>query len=560
MKIGQKMMLLIAVPILLSACFGIYLWSVVGRIDESVKQVKEESEVFAMLAKDMETDVVQVQQYLSDISATRAQDGLGDGFALAGASRDRFVAAADRFLQMYTNEKDAKGIADIEDIKRRFDAYYQTGLRMAHAYIDAGPSAGNRQMGDFDQASASLQEALRPFVRSQVEEAAAALGRAEYETSMLRKTAAALNVGIIALSIILGVFIIRSIVVPLRRMQQTIVEIDKHHDLTQRVNVKGNDEVGQTARAFNNLMGNLQQSFEQVLAGVSQVSGAAQSLSTSSTQVAQSSNAQSEATSSMAAAVEQMTVSINHVSDSAREAVELSRKSGELSTEGGGVIESASSEMSRIAETVHRTAQAIEHLVEHSDGISSIVQVIREVSDQTNLLALNAAIEAARAGEQGRGFAVVADEVRRLSERTGMATEEITRMIAEMHGSAQAAIVTMGSMVDQVSGGVELASKAGSSIVQIQGGAEQVVGVVNDISSALDEQSRASNEIACQVEKVAQMTEQNSAAAAETASTAARLRQLADAMHGVVRKFKIRSSDGMEVWGSRLKGELRMSA
>lgn len=133
-------------------------------------------------------------------------------------------------------------------------------------------------------------------------------------------------------------------------------------------------------------------------------------------------------------------------------------------------------------------------------------------------------------------------------------------MIAEMQDSAQAAVSTMGSMVEQVGGGVELASRAGSSIVQIRGGAEQVVWVVNDISSALAEQSRASNEIACQVEKVAQMTEQNSAAAAETASTAAHLQKLADAMHAAVRQFKIRSSDGMEALGNRLKGELQASA
>ncbi len=560
MKIGQKMAWVIAVPLLLSVCFGVYLWSVVGHIDRSVKQVKEESEVFAMLARDMEVDVVQVQQYLSDIAATRAQDGLDDGFEKAESSRGRFVGAADRFLQMYTAEGDLEGIRAVGDIRRRFDGYYETGRKMAQAYIDGGPAAGNRLMGDFDRASDSLQEALRPFVKSQVDEAAAALGRSEQATSMLRKTAALLNVGIVVLSLLVGAIIIRSIVVPLGRMQATITAIEKQHDLTRRVAVSSNDEVGQTARAFNNLMANLQQSFGQVLSSVSRVSGAAQSLSSSSTQVAQSSSAQSEATASMAAAVEQMTVSINHVSDSAREAVEISRKSGELSTHGGGVIQNASSEMSRIAEAVQCTAQAIEQLGQHSDRISSIVQVIKEVADQTNLLALNAAIEAARAGEQGRGFAVVADEVRRLAERTTRATEEITGMIGAMQGSAQAAVSTMGSMVDQVGGGVELATRAGSSIVQIRDGAEQVVGVVNDISSALAEQSRASNDIACQVEKVAQMTEQNSAAAAETASTAHTLQELADAMLAVVRQFKISGSDGAETFGHRMRGELPVSA
>jgi methyl-accepting chemotaxis protein len=219
--------------------------------------------------------------------------------------------------------------------------------------------------------------------------------------------------------------------------------------------------------------------------------------------------------------------------------VEISRKSGKLSTEGGEVIHKAAAEMSQIAETVRLTAQAIEELGQHSNQISSIVQVIKDVADQTNLLALNAAIEAARAGEQGRGFAVVADEVRKLAERTTKATEEITQMIGTIQHSAQAAVSTMSSAVDQVSGGVALAKQAGSAITQIKDGAEQVVAVVNDISSALTEQSSASNDIAAQVEKVAQMTEENSAAAAETSSAANNLQELASHMRATVSRFKI---------------------
>ena len=358
-----------------------------------------------------------------------------------------------------------------------------------------------------------------------------------------KSTARAISIGAIAGGVALGLllawWIIRSITGPLNQMRTTITEVEKSGDFTQRIPVHTEDEVGQTAKAFNQLMTALQQTLGQVLDSVAKVSDAAQSLSAASGQVATSSSSQSEATSAMAAAVEEMTVSINHVSDSAREAVEISRKSGKLSTEGGEIIHKAASEMSQIAETVRHTAQAIEELDQHSNQISSIVQVIKDVADQTNLLALNAAIEAARAGEQGRGFAVVADEVRKLAERTTKATEEITQMIAAMQHSAQAAVSTMETAVDQVSGGVALANQAGSAIIQIKDGAEQVVGVVNDISSALTEQSSASNDIAAQVEKVAQMTEENSAAAAETSSAANNLQELASDMRATVNRFKI---------------------
>lgn len=363
--------------------------------------------------------------------------------------------------------------------------------------------------------------------------------RAEASYAMGRNLSIGAIVGGVALGLFLAWWIIRSITGPLNQMRTTISEVEKNGDFTRRIPVDSEDEAGQTAKSFNELMAALQQTLGQVLDSVAKVSDAAQSLSAASGQVAAGSSSQSEATSSMAAAVEEMTVSINHVSDSAREAVEISRKSGKLSTEGGEVIQKAAAEMSQIAETVRHTAKTIEELGQQSNQISSIVQVIKDVADQTNLLALNAAIEAARAGEQGRGFAVVADEVRKLAERTTKATAEITQMIGAIQHSAQAAVSTMDSAVGQVSGGVALANQAGSAIVQIKDGAERVVGVVNDISSALAEQSSASNDIAGQVEKVAQMTEENNAAAAETANAANNLQVLANNMRAAVSRFKI---------------------
>ncbi len=349
------------------------------------------------------------------------------------------------------------------------------------------------------------------------------------------------GVGIAIVLTGLGVSILltRSVTHPMNLMQSTIAEVDKNSDFTQRIPVSSKDEFGQTAHSFNKLMADMQQALGQVLDSVAKVSDTAQSLSSSSSQVAASSSAQSEATASMAADVEQMTVSISHISDSAHEALDISRKSGKLSTEGGEIIRKAVLEMSQIEETVRHTAQAIEELDQQSNQISTIVQVIKDVADQTNLLALNAAIEAARAGEQGRGFAVVADEVRKLAERTTKATEEITQMIASMQHSAQTAVSTMETAVDQVSGGVALANQAGSAIVQIREGAEHVVDVVNDIALALAEQSSASNDIAVQEEKVAQMTEENNAAAAETSSAANNLQELASHMRVTVNRFKI---------------------
>jgi methyl-accepting chemotaxis protein len=280
------------------------------------------------------------------------------------------------------------------------------------------------------------------------------------------------------------------------------------------------------------MVGELQRNAEGVTA-------AAQALSASSDQVAAATARQSEAASAMAAAVEEMTVSINHVADGAREAHHVTAEADTLSQEGCSVIESTVAEMKQISKTVVDAAATIQAMGSSSQRISGIVQVIKDVAEQTNLLALNAAIEAARAGEQGRGFAVVADEVRKLAERTAQATSEIGGMIGEVQSSAQAAVGTMQQAVARVEDGVSLARRASESMLGISGGAQRVVAAVNEISNALKEQSVASNDIAANVEKIAQMSEENSAAARESAETALQLEKLAADTRQAVAAFRV---------------------
>lgn len=351
----------------------------------------------------------------------------------------------------------------------------------------------------------------------------------------------ALFAGIMAMIMgsLLAFFMPRAITRPLNLMKGVITEVQRNHDLTRRIAVDGHDEVGQTADAFNRLMDVLQSALGDILHNVSKVSDAAHMLSTSSNQVAASSAQQSEAATAMAATVEEVTVSINHVSESAREAQQIASRTGDLSSQGGTIIHNAAEEMKHIADTVRQTSAMIENLGQQSNQISSVVQVIKDVAEQTNLLALNAAIEAARAGEQGRGFAVVADEVRKLAERTTLATQEISGVIGAIQGSTRTAVMSMSTAVTQVNGGVALAQQAGDSINQIKEGAVQVINVVNDISSALVEQSVASNDIASNVERVAQMSEANRGSTGEAASAATHLEQLANTMRIAVSQFKI---------------------
>lgn len=264
----------------------------------------------------------------------------------------------------------------------------------------------------------------------------------------------------------------------------------------------------------------------------------ASALANDSRKVAGASNQTSDAANTMAAAMEEMSVSITHISDHTKDAMGLTEHTRHLAQDGRHIIEQAVSEINNIADAVRSTANNVTSLTESSLQISGIVQVIKEVADQTNLLALNAAIEAARAGEAGRGFAVVADEVRKLAERTSSATGEISAMIEKIQSDTQASVSTMEVAVEQVGLGVTLASKAGTAIHEIQESVIKVVDVVNEMVNVIREQSSTGQQIAQQVEQVAQSSGENHIAAQDAANLATDLSKLARDLRQVISQFR----------------------
>jgi methyl-accepting chemotaxis protein len=310
-------------------------------------------------------------------------------------------------------------------------------------------------------------------------------------------------------------------------------------DLTTHVELVARDELAAVGEGFNSMAKSLNELIGRVQSSAGDVTAEASSLAATSSQIQSGSQKQSEAASSMAAAVEQTTVGIDQIAEHARQAHEISTESGTLSDEGSEVVHRTVAEMKQIAASVEQSAQLIEELGRQSGRISEIVNVIKDIADQTNLLALNAAIEAARAGESGRGFAVVADEVRKLAERTTKSTQDIAAMIDSIQNGTNQAVESMNAGVVRVTGGVELATRAGEAMERIKAGALRVVSSVSDISLALREQSAASAEIAANVERIAQMAEENNAAVAGSTATAHRMEQLAAVLQGDIRRYRV---------------------
>jgi methyl-accepting chemotaxis protein len=268
------------------------------------------------------------------------------------------------------------------------------------------------------------------------------------------------------------------------------------------------------------------------------LSAASTSVAGATRDIAGQAQAQSEAASSTAASVEEVSVSISQVADHAAQTQDIAQQASRLSESGRETMHKAATAMTRLAGSVQDSARLIEALSRRSAEISTIVEVIRDISEQTNLLALNAAIEAARAGEQGRGFAVVADEVRKLAERTGSSTTEISALTSTIQSEVASAVAQLHQSTTQVDEGVGLSAEVQQALIQIHDGAGSTRNFVGDIASAAAEQRHASQEIARHVERIARMAEESSRAI-EVATIAARdLEGLADSVNAQVGQFR----------------------
>jgi len=344
----------------------------------------------------------------------------------------------------------------------------------------------------------------------------------------------------LTLSFVIATLIIRQIMRQLGGDPQevaTVVNTMANVDFSQqpsRLPVPGS----LLANAFN-MQSKLREMIASVKSQAAQVGDMAHSLATSANHIAENVNHESDAVSSMAAAIEELSVSTTHISDQGDSAKRIANSSRSNAEQGAQVVNKTVDGLLSSAQEIKAASNEVSRLGEDASRISEVVKVIKEIADQTNLLALNAAIEAARAGEQGRGFAVVADEVRKLAERTAGATNEINQMSSKIGEVANHALSGMDKVVKTTQQGVGDAETAQVSIKNIQESFGKVSGVIDDIASALVEQTAAANELAKSTEKVSQMSEENSSSAQNLLSLANDLEAKAREVRNSVEIFKV---------------------
>lgn len=335
------------------------------------------------------------------------------------------------------------------------------------------------------------------------------------------------TLALIALLVTVSTLVTRTIIRPLTTMRNTMVAAVQKNDFTQRTDEESSDETGQTARAYNVLMEKLRSIILNTRDATQGVSTAVQELTQTADQMTSVSEKQSENVTTVAATIEEMSTSLSHTTDNAQLSITIAEATRHSLTTTLQSMQAAISGMEGTATIIRTSSDDVQLLARSSASISGIVGAIRDIADQTNLLALNAAIEAARAGEQGRGFAVVADEVRKLAERTAQSTQEIARLIETIQGQIAKTVTAMQSANEQAATSVNLIGQSENSLQEVVRNSEDTVRHIGEITDAVREQDAAMRTIATKMNQVAHTTESTNAVAHQNNNLAEQLERLA---------------------------------
>jgi len=358
------------------------------------------------------------------------------------------------------------------------------------------------------------------------------------------KLALVLSLTFTALAIIvtctLGFIIMLGITRPLSRMLHMLKDMaEGEGDLTKRLKVDRKDELGEVSIWFNLFVDNVHGIVSHLAGNTRQVSTSCDHLNATAIQIATAAEEVACQSGTVATASEEMSATSNDIANNCAQAAASSNRASDTAKGGAEVVQQTLLGMQNIAERVKESAQTVQSLGARSDQIGAIVGTIEDIADQTNLLALNAAIEAARAGEQGRGFAVVADEVRALAERTTRATKEIGEMIKAIQNETGGAVASMELGVQEVEKGMESSRKSGDALQNILNAINEVTTQIHQIATAAEEQTAVTGEISSNIHMINDVVSETARGAHETAGAAAHLSTLASELQQIVGRFKL---------------------
>ncbi|WGO98476.1 methyl-accepting chemotaxis protein [Saccharophagus degradans] len=428
----------------------------------------------------------------------------------------------------------------VGDFNRRFDKRRATTERLLSSLDSNRASAVQISMGEgatqFDEMREVIDTLTELTHRKSVvlsDEIAASAAAAQIKMMSL------LIVGL-ALCLALGILLPRFAGARLNALLERLKSIaEGDGDLTQRLEITGKDEFGQIAHEFNVFVANLQESIANVVAVSNQLADKSNYIDKESNSTSQTADRQRQETTMAATAINEMSATVLEVARNTSSAADSAKSADQCAVDGQKIVTAMARGVEALAEEIETSSSAINLLKEDSVSVGAVLDVIRGIAEQTNLLALNAAIEAARAGEQGRGFAVVADEVRTLAQRTQESTQEIREVIERLQGGADTAVERMTGSSRKVGENVDAANNAGAALANITEAVKQIVDLNVQIASAAEEQTTVTEEINRNMVNISEQTEITAESAQSLATAAQELRNLSDNLHQTVGRFKV---------------------